>query len=608
MLSLRRKQRKSENVLESPVTEVPVEVPARHLFVKCPHCRRATDATQLADNLDVCPRCGHHLRVEARRRLQMTVDRNTFEEMDATMEARDFLGFPGYAEKLERARLSTGENDAVICGVGSIGGGRCGIFVMDSGFMMGSMGSVVGEKVCRLFERATELRLPVVGFTVSGGARMQEGTTSLMQMAKVSAAVRRHHDAGLLYVVVLTDPTSGGVTASFAMEGDVCLAEPGALVAFAGPRVVEQTVHRHLPPGFQRAEFQLEHGFVDQIVPRSDLPAKIAGILALHGGAPRASLDEGVAPSSPTSEEGARRPADATPASGRDAEPAPEGRPTHAPEEALVASGGHASASQERDAYQLLQAIRSADRPTVLPLIGQVFDGFEEMHGDRLFGDDAALVAGIAWLGDGPVTVIGTERGSDTAERVRRNFGSAHPEGYRKALRLMRQAESFGRPVVCLVDTSGAYCGVGAEERGQGEAIASNLMAMSALRVPIVTVVVGEGGSGGALALALADRVLMLSGAVYSVVSPEGAASILWKTADRAPEAARALRITSDDLLELGVVDDVLDDEGLGTDEFARRLSRRLRREIDDLCSLDVATLLDRRYARFRRMGERGIC
>ncbi|WP_417118812.1 acetyl-CoA carboxylase, carboxyltransferase subunit beta [Olsenella phocaeensis] len=629
-MATNRKKTKSVNVLEGAVTEVPVELPSRHVFVKCPNCRRVTDADVLADNLDVCPRCGHPMRLGARRRLAMTVDAGSFEEMDAELRVRDFLRFPGYEEKLRSARLRTGENDAVLTGVASIGGCPTGVFVMDGEFMMGSMGAVVGEKLCRLFERALELRIPVVGFTVSGGARMQEGTTSLVQMAKVSAAVRRHSEAGLLYVVVLTDPTSGGVTASFAMEGDVTLAEPGALVAFAGPRVVEQTTHKHLPAGFQRSEFLLEHGFVDRIVERRDLPSMLGRLLALHEGgayrAPdgadvpevRAAADvlgepsgaagtgkggadaSGVAPSAGGDGGGAAREG----SRGQEGMPlSPDvGREGGAP------AKGSPSATPAPSAYELLSRVRGGERGTVLPLMEQVFDGFLELHGDRLFGDDAAIVGGIALLGNRPVTVIGTERGRDTKERVARNFGSANPEGYRKAQRLMREAEKFGRPVVCLVDTSGAYCGVGAEERGQGEAIASSLVEMGGLRVPVVSVIVGEGGSGGALALAAGDRTLMLSGAVYSVVSPEGAASILWKDTSRAAEAAEALRVTARDLVELGIVDDVVDDAGLGGEGFVRSLSARLAEEVDALAGLGVDELLERRYDRFRRMGGDALC
>lgn len=258
---LMNRKAKTVNVLEGPITESCAEFPARHVFIKCPECRRVIDEARLHDNLEVCPRCGKHFRVSGRARMRMTVDEGTFEEWDANLASEDFLSFPGYADKLKSVSERSGERDAVVCGRGKICGCDTALFFMDANFMMGSMGSVVGEKICRAFERATELGLPVVGFTVSGGARMQEGVTSLMQMAKISAAVRRHSEAGGLYITVLTDPTTGGVTASFAMEGDIILAEPDALTAFAGPRVIEQNMHKRLPKGFQRSEFLLEHGF-----------------------------------------------------------------------------------------------------------------------------------------------------------------------------------------------------------------------------------------------------------------------------------------------------------------------------------------------------------
>lgn len=569
------KREKSINALEGPMTEVSAEFPERHILVKCPGCRRVIDQDKLAQNLDVCPRCGRHLRVSGRKRMRMTVDAGSFQEWDRDLAATDFLEFPGYAEKLSDAREKSHEADAVVCGRAEIGGHECAVFFMNAEFMMGSMGSVVGEKICRTFERATELGLPVVGFTVSGGARMQEGTTSLMQMAKVSAAVRRHGEAGLLYLTVLTDPTTGGVTASFAMEGDVILAEPGALVAFAGPRVIEQTTHKRLPAGFQRSEFLLEHGFCDLIVERKDMVATLTELLALHEGeAPAAGAPHALSREEPRGKRGAR--------------PKRVEEPTCA--------------------YDIVKLTRSADRATALELLERGLDGFVELHGDRLFADDAAIVAGIGWKGGRVMTVIAIERGNSTKERVRRNFGMAHPEGYRKALRLMRQAEKFGRPVVCLVDTSGAYCGIGAEERGQGEAIATNLVAMSGLRTPVVSVVVGEGGSGGALALAVADRVLMLRSAAYSVVSPEGCASILWKDPKRADDAAAALHITAEDLTELGLVDGVVNDIGLTHTEIAHDLVREVELALDELGQLDADQLVGLRYDKFRAMGGDRIC
>lgn len=252
------------------------------LWIKCPSCKSMLLSSDLEENLQVCPKCQHHFRLSARQRIAVTVDEDSFQEFDKEMLSKNLLDFPDYTKKLKNARLSSGENESVICGTARLGGRVCALCVMDSSFMMGSMGSVTGEKITRMFEYATKNRLPIVIFTVSGGARMQEGIFSLMQMAKTSGAAKRHSDAGLLYITVLTDPTTGGVTASFAMEGDIILAEPKALVAFAGPRVIEQTIRQRLPQGFQRSEFLLEKGFVDAIVPRGEMKETLARLIALH--------------------------------------------------------------------------------------------------------------------------------------------------------------------------------------------------------------------------------------------------------------------------------------------------------------------------------------
>lgn len=261
-------------------TEQP-QIPDR-LCVKCPGCGKMIFTADLKQNSHVCPECGYHFKMPARKRLLSLCDKESFTEWDASLYSKDFLSFPGYKVKLKSSRLNSRENEAVISGCGKIDGSVCALFAMDSRFMMGSMGSVVGEKVTRVFERATQQHLPVVGFTLSGGARMQEGTLALMQMAKTSGAVKRHSDAGLLYITVLTNPTTGGVTASFAMEGDILLSEPGALIAFAGPRVIEQTIRQKLPKGFQRAEFLLEKGFLDGIVARKDMRNVLSHLLKLH--------------------------------------------------------------------------------------------------------------------------------------------------------------------------------------------------------------------------------------------------------------------------------------------------------------------------------------
>ncbi len=258
----------------------------------------------------------------------------------------------------------------------------------------------------------------------------------------------------------------------------------------------------------------------------------------------------------------------------------------------------------EKTGYERVKAARSADRPTGLDYVNYIFTDFVELHGDRRFGDDPAIVGGIARLNGRPVTVIAIEKGHTTRDRMARNFGMPHPEGYRKALRLMQQAEKFHRPVICFVDTAGAYCGIGAEERGQGQAIAENLVTMAGLKTPILTVLIGEGGSGGALALALADRVFMLENAVYSVISPEGCASILWKDAARAEEAASCLKLTARDALAMGITEEVISEDQLGTPGFYDDLAFKLQESLKELEALTLDQLLDERYNRFRRIGK----
>jgi acetyl-CoA carboxylase carboxyl transferase subunit beta len=252
------------------------------LWVKCPVCKNVMLSSDLEDNYKVCMKCGYHFRIPARQRIEMTVDEGTFSEFDADMMSSNIIDFPEYTRKLKNAKINSGENESVITGICEIGGQKTVIAVMNSQFMMGSMGTVTGEKITRAFEYASENRLPVVIFTVSGGARMQEGILSLMQMAKTSGAVKLHSDKGLLYITVLTDPTTGGVTASFAMEGDIILSEPHALIGFAGPRVIEQTIRQKLPKDFQSAEFLLEKGFVDAVVERKDMKNTLAKLLKLH--------------------------------------------------------------------------------------------------------------------------------------------------------------------------------------------------------------------------------------------------------------------------------------------------------------------------------------
>lgn len=542
------------------------------LWTRCSACRNVVALSELEERHQVCPECGHHNRIGARERIAIVADEGSFSELDAELTLCPDQDFPGYADKLATARAASGELDAVLTGTCTVGGSRAVIAVMDSAFMMGSMGAIVGERITRAVEHATRERIPVVIFTASGGARMQEGLVSLAQMAKVASALARHDAAGQLYITVVTDPTTGGVTASFASLGDIILAEPGALIGFAGRRVIESTTKSRLPEGFQTAESTLQHGFVDAIVARGEMRGVLAGLLRLHEGTVRG---------------------DAVVAHPLDVEPA---------EREEVSEPG-----ANRSAWKAVRTARDTHRPTARHYIEAMCEDFFEQHGDRRFGDDPAIVSGIGWIAGQPVTVIGQDKGSTTAEKVVCNFGCTSPEGYRKAGRLMRQAEKFGRPVVTVIDTQGAFCGVGAEERGQGEAIARSLVDLATLRVPVVAVFVGEGGSGGALAFSVADRVGMLENAVFSILSPEGFASILWKDASRAHEAAEIMGLTAPDAIALGMADDLIIEPGGGAHKdpvgSMVAVGRYVRSALTSLEKADIDDLIDQRQKRFRRIG-----
>ncbi len=550
------------------------------LMRKCNACKAAVFVDEVKRNHYICPHCGNYFHMPAYKRIKMLVDKNSFEEWDAHMEEKNPLSYKGYGEKLRALREKTGLDEAVVTGKGFIMGMPVALGVCDCRFLMSSMGEVVGEKITRVFERATKEQLPVILYICSGGARMQEGLVSLMQMAKTSMALRKHSDAGLLYVPVLTDPTTGGVTASFAMLGDIILAEPKALIGFAGPRVIEQTIGQKLPKGFQRAEFLLEHGFVDRIVEREDQRLVLADILKLHQ--PEESKDH---------KNGQSNKLDSNDGDAgiRKTDIWPEFTP-----------------SDEFTPWEHVQTARAKTRPTGKNYIEEIFDDFMEFHGDRHCGDDPAVIGGVAFFHGKPVTVLAQEKGEGTKENIARNFGMVSPEGYWKSLRLMQQAEKFHRPVICLVDTPGAFCGLEAEERGQGEAIAKNLYTLSGLKVPVLSIVIGEGGSGGALAFAVADEVWMLEHSVYSILSPEGFASILWKDSKKAKEAAAVMKLTAGDLLEMGMIEHVIPETEPVSRENMAEVSEYLEKGIADFLGKysgkACEELLEHRYERFRRM------
>lgn len=493
------------------------------MWIKCTKCGKLIYRKELEKNKFICMKCGKYFRMPSENRILDIIDEGSFVELFTDVLDKNPIDFPGYSEKKEIIKKETNLEEAVITGKASIGHIEVMLGVCDTRYLMGSMGYIVGEKITKLFENATKAQLPVIMINCSGGARMQEGIISLMQMAKTVDSVKQHSDAGLLYISVLTDPTTGGVAASFAMLGDVILAEPNSLIGFAGPRVIEQTTKQKLPVGFQTSEFLYEHGFLDMIVIRRELKERIYEILKAH--------------QKPKVIERKRK------------------------------TISVCTFCDYKDSWKKVQLSRKIDRPTTVDYITHVFERFIEFHGDGETGEDQAIIGGIAFLDNIPVTVIGHQKGKTTEERIIRNFGMAHPEGYRKAIRLMKEAEKFRRPIITFIDTPGAACGVEAEKRGEASAIAKCIYEMFNLKVPILSILIGEGGSGGALGLAVANEVWAMENSTYSILSPEGFASILWKNEKRAKEAANLMKMTAKDLLDLGVIEKILP-EGNEASEF----------------------------------------
>ncbi|WP_326829190.1 acetyl-CoA carboxylase carboxyltransferase subunit alpha [Streptosporangium sp. NBC_01810] len=541
-------------------------------WVRCSRCTEIVYGKRFARELGVCPGCGLHTRLSAWQRIEQLFDEGCAEPIEASPVVEDPLGFADsrpYTDRLREARLKTELDEAVVCVRGTIEGHPAIAAVMDFRFMGGSLGSGVGERIVTAAETALAERMPFLLVTASGGARMQEGALSLMQMAKTGQALAELDEAGILTVAVVTDPTYGGVAASFATLPDVILAEPGAHIGFAGPRVIKQTIGQELPEGFQTAEFLRAKGLIDVVQPRSALRSTLARLCAFRN--PGSTL---------------------TPVN----RPEPPSELIFQPERLPV-----------RDGWTAVRLARHTDRPTTLDYAGYLLEEFVELHGDRVGGDCPAIVGGIGRLDSRPIVLVGHQKGHDTRERIERNFGMPTPAGYRKAARLMRLAAKLGYPVLTLIDTPGAYPGIEAEENGQAWVIAENLRLMSALPVPVVAVVTGEGGSGGALALGVANRVLALSNAVYSVISPEGCASILWKSRAEAPRAADALRLDARELLRHGIVDGVIPEPGEGahTDPVrsARLLGAVVTEAFQELAIHDPRKLVAQRRQRFRQFG-----
>ena len=534
--------------------------------VFCRQCGERLNDDRTWASHRVCSSCGFHARIGARERVAMLLDSDSFSESHADLVSVDPLEFTDsrpYRERVLQARERTGLNEAVLTGRGTIRGHEVVIAIVDFGFLGGSMGSVAGEKIALAFEDAIDRKRPIVTIVASGGARMQEGMLSLVQMAKTAAAARRVHEQRVPFISILTDPTTGGMYASFASQGDVILAEPGALIGFAGPRVIAGTTdagdsaaeETHTP------DYLLEHGFLDAIVSRIRLRDTLSTML------------RAIARSNRT---------------------VPRVRE---PQASRQDPGG-------MDVWEVVQMARRQDRPTTLDYVRRISPQFVELHGDRAFGDDPAIVCGLGEIAGRGVVFIGLERGHGDQER---RGGQALPEGYRKAHRALKLAERFGCPVVAFIDTPGAYLGIESEARGLASSLSECLAEMSVLPVPVVSVIIGEGGSGGALALGVGDQILMQENAIYSVIAPEGAAAILFRDPARAPEVAASLKLTAHDCLKLGVADMLISEPDGGAhidpDFAAGQVRDGIIWALGHIDGRDERKLVEDRYRKFRRMG-----
>lgn len=544
----------------------------RLMWIKCESCGRLVYYKDYKTNHYICPRCGRAFIMTPKQRFDLLFDNTEWIKLPLPTVSDDPLQFTdrsAYVDRLAEARNDTGYHDAIVSADGTIGGIPTTVCVLNGDFMMGSMGRAAGDGIIASMEHAIETRRPFVMVVASGGARMQENILSLMQMARTTVAVNKLHANGIPYIVLLTDPTYGGVTASFAMLGDIHIAEAGARIGFAGRRVIEQNIREKLPANFQTADYLYEHGMVDMVVPRTELHDKLAKILAVL--------------------------------TKQTKEPKPINVATPAYDESKKTRG-----MGETDAYDKVLLARNENRPHFLDYINGIVDDWTYLAGDRTFAEDPAMGSGIGFWRGIPAVIIGQEQGRTIETRQKHRFGMVNPDGYRKAQRMMRLAEKFNLPLISLFDTAGAFAGREGEERGQSQAVASSIATGLAVKTPYVAVNVGQGGSGGAIAIGTGDRVLMLENAIYSVIAPESCASILWKDNKFKATAAAALKLTARDMANLNVIDKIISEpsDGAHTDwqTTMELLATAVADEIRELQKIPASELPARRADKFIAM------
>ncbi len=532
----------------------------------CIVCEFELSDTEFFEIFRVCPQCHFHYSMSARERIVSLVDTNSFSEFNRSVVSLDPLSFASgqsYNDSLFQDQRRTGLSEAVVTGTAAIAGTPVMLIVLDFGFMGGTMGCAVGEKVTLALERAVKRELPVVAIVTSGGARIQEGVLSLMQMAKTAAAANRLNQSGLPFIAVLANPATGQAYGSFANLADIILAEPGSIVGFSSLRVIKRASDEPLPVGAHSAESHLAHGMLDAVVERTELRTIIGVLVELLS--TRFSFGE----------HNASRPQ------------------THiaAPE-----------------AWTSVQMVRHRARPTSADYMSRIFTQFVELHGDRAYGDDPTVISGVGQIAGQTVAIIAQQRDAppDSDLELQGESRTA-PEGFRKANRTMDFAAKFSLPLITLIDTSGPDLSVSAEERGLGNTIAAAMAKMSGLNVPTISVVIGQAGSGGALALGVADSTLMLENAIFTAVSPEEVAEVIYQDASRAEDVAPSMRLTAHDCLELGIIDLIVAEPPHGAhsdpDEAARILGRVIVSELARLQDRPSKKRANERYAKYRSMG-----
>ena len=513
----------------------------------------------------VCPGCKFHYGLSARDRIHSLVDPGSFKEINRSIAAIDPTSSSSkstYNARFSADQRRTGLYEAIVTGVCSIGGSSATLIVLDFGFMGGSISSVVGEKAALAFEHAAKRKLPVVAVLTSGGSRVNEGLLSLLQMGKITVSSERFSEKKLPLISVLANPTTGQAFASLANLADITLAEPGAIIGFSTARTIKESGTRSNQLTISNAESQLSNGMIDTIIDRTELNETLATLLDLTNPEFRLSYRKKTK---------------------RNQTPLPKQR-----------------------AWQSVGLARHTKRPTSIDYINRIILNFFELKGDRASGEDPAIVGGLGHLGGQTVMIIGQERGDENNDAV--NDGMTSPAGFRKAVRLMKLAEKFEIPVITLIDTPAPNQGAPSEIGGLGSSIASTMSVMASLNVPTIAAIIGQGGSEGALALAIADRVLMMQNAIYTAMAPEEAADLMFDKSTSNEEVAESLRLTAADCLELNMVDEIVGEPITAAHESPDAAARQLRRiiltHLTDIGNWSNFRRSRRRYRKFRQIGE----